>query len=75
MKITFENNKRAAVHSCESRREGDWIIYTCPQCPDYERRHHLGKGEMIVEPARDPSILHQGGLQHVTPELLGTTGN
>jgi len=45
-------------HSCEARREGDWVIYTCPQC-DYRLRDNLITGEMQIENAsRD--VAHSG---------------
>ena len=25
-------------HQCIGHKEGDWIIFTCPICRDYERR-------------------------------------
>ena len=34
------------VHKCKSYRDGDWIIYYCPQCSDYERRINWRTGKM-----------------------------
>ena len=48
------------AHECQSHRKGDWIVYTCAHCPDYERRYHLKTGQMKVKPAADPTILHRG---------------
>ena len=32
-------------HACQSRLEGNWIIWTCPHCPDYERKLNWRTGE------------------------------
>lgn len=35
----------AEKHACESHLEGDWIIWTCRNCGDYERRLNWRTGE------------------------------
>lgn len=35
-------------HVYTSRREGDWIIFTCPTCKGHERRLNWRTGEMKV---------------------------
>ena len=47
-------------HQCESYRDGDWIIFTCPKCLNYERRLNWRTGEMMVKDGEDPYILHAG---------------
>lgn len=47
-------------HTCVSHREGNWIVFTCPQCHRYERRLNFQTGEMNCTPADDPYIVHQG---------------
>jgi hypothetical protein len=32
-------------HECSGTRNGDWIIFLCPQCHDYERRLNWRTGE------------------------------
>jgi len=32
-------------HHCQATRDGDWIIFRCPQCRDYERRLNWRTGE------------------------------
>ena len=36
-------------HKCFSEKEGDWIVFRCPICTDYERRIHTKTGEMRTE--------------------------
>lgn len=47
------------VHHCESHRDGDWITYFCPLCPDYERRINWRTGEVTIRTST-PEILHDG---------------
>jgi hypothetical protein len=53
-------------HECDGRREGGWIIYSCPKC-DYEMRKNPESGELIVENMK-PSIRHYGTLSGGEPE-------
>lgn len=69
MQLRFNVQPEGEVHTCESRREGDWIIFTCPHCPAYENRINFKTEERISQPIDDPSIFHQGsfvpvGLEH-----------
>lgn len=62
----FEEEK----HECTVNREGDWVVFRCPICQDYERRIHLVTGKMVSNKTLNP-INHSGlwtaiGLQ---PEL------
>ncbi|MBK8426398.1 MAG: hypothetical protein IPL27_10725 [Lewinellaceae bacterium] len=34
------------THHCTSHRDGDWVIWRCPHCTDYERRMNWQTGEM-----------------------------
>jgi hypothetical protein len=45
MEIKFNHSSDAEVHECESHRKGDWIIFRCPLCPDYERRMNWRTGD------------------------------
>lgn len=58
MKIQFENT--ANKHHCQSRRKGDWLIFTCPKCPDYERHFNWKTGEMKSFVADENKIPHTG---------------
>lgn len=61
----FENHSEE-THICDSRREGDWIIFTCKYCPDYERRYNYKTREMKVKNS-SPHINHVG---HFVPKYL-----
>jgi hypothetical protein len=43
------NNPGHDQHECDSVKEGDWIIFRCPLCKDYERRINAITGEMKVK--------------------------
>ncbi len=62
----------AKIHQCQSHKEGDDIVFTCPDCPGYERRMNLRTNKMTVVNARE-DILHTG--THVSPILKGLNGN
>ena len=36
-------------HNCESVRDGDWIIFTCPRYPGYKRKINWRTHKMSVE--------------------------
>lgn len=40
------------IHHCTSHRDGDWVIWRCPQCADYERRMNWQTGEMHIRRGR-----------------------
>lgn len=46
-------------HHCTSHIEGDWIVWRCPICPDYERRLNVKTGKMTVKKG-DTEVRHQG---------------
>lgn len=52
-------------HICRSRRDGNWIVYTCPRC-DYEMRENWKTGEMRVTNVK-MDIRHSGA--YTSPEL------
>lgn len=57
------------VHHCSSQRDGDWIIWRCAQCANYERRLNWVTGEMRIR--RDGSLAQHVGLaDHREPEDL-----
>lgn len=70
MQIRFElNDQEREFHTCESRREGNWLVFTCPQCIEYETRFNIQTGERISHPIADPTIFHQG--THIPVGLEG----
>ncbi len=57
--INFQASPDDLRHECTSQRHGDWIIFRCPHCDDYERRLNWRTGEMRVRNART-EINHTG---------------
>jgi hypothetical protein len=57
--INFNPSKDSIHHKCESIRRGDWIIFRCPRCKDYERRINWRTGEMKSKGAK-AEIHHTG---------------
>ena len=43
--INFDMNSGQDGHKCKSYRDGDWIVFYCPQCHGYERRINWRTGE------------------------------
>ncbi len=63
MKFELHNDSESEhIHLCESNRNGDWLIFTCPKCPDYERRLNWKTGEMHLKEGKDEMILHRGSF-------------
>lgn len=54
-------------HECEAHRDGDWIVFRCPDCSDYERRFNWRTGQMKVKNT-NPYINHRG--EHVPPDAM-----
>ena len=53
-------DKEREMHACTTSREGDWIVFTCPHCEEYENRINFKTKERISRPVADPSIFHSG---------------
>lgn len=51
--------KNIEQHDCEAHRDGDWIIYKCPRCQDYERKYNWRTGSMKVSGGNE-NIAHSG---------------
>lgn len=51
MQVVFPIAETAlqSVHHCEVRQEGEWIVYSCKQCPSYERKIHQTTGQIMVK--------------------------
>ncbi len=69
----FNMPEDAEVHSCQSYRSGDWVVYTCSQCMKYERRINWRTGEMNVRQAENRHIRHTGA--HAPIEYADTFKN
>ncbi len=47
-------------HKCYGEMEGDWVVFRCPVCEDYERRVNFKTGEMKSHYNEDNLIPHHG---------------
>lgn len=45
--INFSSTSKSS-HQCSAEKEGEFIVYRCPLCPEYERRIHSKTGVMEV---------------------------
>lgn len=72
MEIRFGNTEDGSIHRCESCQEGDWIVFSCPDCYDYERRLNWRTGETFSESVH-PEIQHSGF--HFSNELISSILN
>jgi hypothetical protein len=52
------------THDCIVSRRGNWAVFSCPKCPDYERRINLLTGDMKTRKSLNP-INHRGTLTPV----------
>lgn len=59
LNINFDPGEVVEAHECTAHRVGDWIIYRCEQCPEYERRYNWRTGEMKVRHSKK-QCLHKG---------------
>lgn len=60
-------------HECSSKKEGDWIIFSCTQC-DYVRRFNWKTREVKVENG-NLLVLHKGSHVPVGLDSALTTLN
>ncbi len=54
------------THACQSRRDGDWIVFTCPHC-DYELWDNWRSDELKIFNAKQ-HINHRGS--HLTEDYV-----
>ena len=54
--VSIKFNVEDRGHKCFGEREGNWVIFRCPVCDDFERRIHLKTGEVKLQ--IDPTNLH-----------------
>lgn len=59
MEFSIHDHASETYHPCKSARDGDWIIFTCPVCADYERRINWRTEELRVKGGK-PEIQHSG---------------
>lgn len=57
--IDFNRTPDLEHHQCSATRDGEWIIFHCPKCRDYERRLNWRTGETKARNVR-ATIDHSG---------------
>lgn len=53
------NSEDFEKHTCQGRREGDWLIFECPEC-SYVRKWNPETSEMNLIDRGDENALHSG---------------
>jgi hypothetical protein len=72
MEVNFNAGPGSDGHQCESYRDGDWIVFRCPICLEYERRINWRTGAMTVR-SSDDAVRHTG--THVPSEYKSAFEN
>ena len=49
------------AHRCTSEINGDWVVFRCPHCPDYERRISLKTNTLIIKGKNEFTHYGSGG--------------
>ena len=58
--VGFGDKKELSVHHyCVGREYGPFVVFTCPQCPDYLRRIHRYDRKMTIR-GDSPMVSHSG---------------
>lgn len=70
---TFDNSNMNG-HSTIGHREGDYIIFTCPTCRDYERRINWKTGKVTVKKGKN-NIPHHGSHAPVSADTKKMNSN
>jgi len=60
------NNLEYDQHECDSVKDGDWIVFRCSICPDYERRINTVTGETKVKNGNS-TVHHSGRHMYSSP--------
>ncbi len=47
-------------HQCTVTQEGDWVVFRCPHCKDYERRFNSKTGDMKTKGTQGNTFKHHG---------------
>jgi hypothetical protein len=75
MVLSLSNSNNPDTHPCETHRDGDWIVFTCPKCADFERRLNYVTGEFVCQPDENPYVQHEGNYHPVGFEVNVSTAN
>jgi hypothetical protein len=60
-----QENAKLPEHQCIGHQEGDWIIFHCPVCRQYERRVNRVTKEVRVRKGNIEAV-HVGSHQRVS---------
>ena len=61
MNLTVEMTP-TQTHECTGFREGDWMIFKCTICHDYERRLNWRTGRMTTKSDPENPFQHTGSV-------------
>lgn len=73
--MTINLTSEKETHNCTSYKDGDWVIFKCPICLQYERKMNLINGKMKTKGSSD-NILHTAmfdGTENVSEALIDLT--
>lgn len=59
-RIEFPSLSESNCHECDATCLGDWIVYRCSQCDDYERWYNSQTGKMKTKGLK--AHIHHWGL-------------
>ena len=70
LEINFEMDSKYGYHECVSVVEGEWAIFRCPICKNYERRINMLTGETKV---KDLSSIVRHSGRHIPSQLAASS--
>lgn len=65
--IEIRSSKGPRDHECNASKEGDWDVFRCPICKDYERRINRRTGEMKV--SNPSALIRHSGFNLPNPQI------
>lgn len=70
IEINLNQEESELHHKCQSKLEGEWIVYTCSRCPRYKRKINQHTDQMISEgiDVTNMHIQHSGQFMGVDPK-------
>lgn len=68
MRRQSSNHQQEKEHQCIGHKEGDWIIFTCPVCKDYQRQINCVTKQVTVRKGNSNAI-HVGSHAPVITNL------
>ncbi len=49
--MAVTTTKTVTTHECKTYRDGDWLVFYCTTCKDYEKRLNFKTGEVVIRHA------------------------